>query len=168
MKNIKSIMLDTTYVLPLFGIKINLSENFQEEISQLWKNGIKDYDIYLPSTCLIETVYKLLYEYRKRDDLSILERYHLILPTILNSSIQIYNPELDIKASAIASIIRHSGHLDYMDCWIAGSAVALNSILLTEDKELEKILKIIPETKALNVSSWKKFITKIFNEYKLS
>lgn len=161
MKSINSIILDTTYVLPLFGIKIHLSENFQEGISQIWKNGIKDYDVYLPSTCLIEVVFKLLNEYRKKGDLNILKRYQLILPTVLNSPIKIFNPELDIKSSSVASIIRHSGHLDYMDCWIAGSAVALNSILLTEDSELEKILKIIPDTKILVVWSWDEFISKI-------
>jgi len=166
MKNTNSIILDTTYVLPLFGIKIELSENFLEELSQLWKNGIKEYEVYLPSICLIETVFKLLNEYRKKGELSILERYQLILPTVLNSPIKIFNPELDIKASSIASIIRHSGHLDYMDCWLAGSAAALNSILLTEDKELEKILKIIPETKTLIVWSWNDFIDKIFMKKK--
>ncbi len=32
MKNINSIILGTTYVLPLFGIKMDLSPNFQEKI----------------------------------------------------------------------------------------------------------------------------------------
>ncbi len=42
-----------------------------------------------------------------------------------------------------------SGHLDFMDCWISGAAVALDNILLTEDKELEKVLRTITETKAV-------------------
>ena len=158
MKNTNSIILDTTYVLPLFGIKMNIFESFKEELKQLWKNGIKDYDVYLPSTCLIESVYKLLNEYRKKKDKSILERYQMILPTILNSPIKIFHSELNTKASLIASIIRHSGHSDFMDCWIAGAAIALNGIFLTEDKELEKILKKIPETKSLIIWSWNTFV----------
>jgi len=164
MKSINSIILDTTYVLPLFGIKINLFEDFQEELRQLWKNGLKRYEIFLPSTCLIESMFKLLNEYRKKEDMSILERYQLILPTVLNSPIKIFNPEFDIKASGIASIIRSSGHLDYMDCWIAGSAVSINSILLTEDKELVDLLKIIPETKKLRIWSWNDLIINIFKK----
>ncbi len=164
MKSTNSIILDTTYVLPLFGIKDNLFEDFQDEFRQLWKNGLKRYDVYLPSTCLIETMFKLLNEYRKKEDMSILERYQLILPTVLNSPIKIFNPEIDIKASSIASIIRSLGHFDYMDCWIAGSAVSINSIFLTEDKELVNHLKIIPETKKLIIWSWNDLIINIFKK----
>lgn len=166
MKNINSVILDTTFVLPLFGIKMDLSQDFQEKIKLLWKNGLKGYEIYLPSTCLIETIFKLLNEYKKKEDFSILERYQLILPTVLNSPIKIFNPELNPKASLIASIIRHSGHLDFMDCWIAGTAAALNGILLTEDNELEKVLNGIPETKSVIIWSWNTLVTKIFKKKK--
>ncbi|MCK4478918.1 MAG: PIN domain-containing protein [Candidatus Lokiarchaeota archaeon] len=166
MKNINSIILDTTYVLPLFGIKIELSLKFEEQIKLLWKNGINEYKVFLPSVCLIETVFKLLNEYRKKNDFKILDRYQLILPTILNSPIDMFNPELNSKASLIASLIRHSGHMDFMDCWIAGAAVALEGILLTEDKELEKILRTIPETKTVIIWSWNKLITETMKNKK--
>lgn len=159
MKNIDSIILDTTFVLPLFGIKIDMTSKFQDEIKLLWKRGITGYNIYLPSTCLIETMFKLLNEYRKKNDFSILQRYQLILPTVLNSHVNIFNPELNTKASLIASIIRHSGHSDFMDCWIAGTAAALKGILITEDKELKKILKNVPETKLMIVWSWDKLFS---------
>ena len=159
MKNINSIILDTTYVLPLFGIKIDINSIFQDEIKVLWKKGITEYNIYLPSTCLIETMFKLLNEYRKKNDVTILQRYQLILPTVLNSPVNIFNPELNTKASLIASVIRHSGHSDFMDCWIAGTAAALKEILITEDKELKKILKNIPETKLMVVWSWDKLFS---------
>ena len=164
MKNINSIILDTTYVLPLFGIKIELSQKFEEQVKLLWKNGIKGYKIFLPSVCLIETVFKHLNEYRKKKDFSTLDRYQLILPTVLNSPVNIFNPELNPKASLIASLIRHSGHLDFMDCWISGAAVALDGILITEDKELEKVLKTIPETKTIIIWSWNELITKIMKK----
>jgi len=51
-----------------------------------------------------------------------------------------------------------------MDCWISGSAVALDGILLTEDKELEKVLRTIPETKAIIISSWNELFTKILKK----
>jgi len=161
MKNINSIILDTTYVLPLFGIKIEFSQKFHDEIKLLWENGIKGYEVFLPTTCLIETYFKLLSEYRTKKDFSILERYQLILPTVLNSPIKIFNSELNPKASLFAAIIRHSGHLDFLDCWIAGAAVALQGILLTEDKALEKVLQGIPETKSVITWAWANIATKI-------
>ena len=61
----------------------------------------------------------------------------------------------------IASIIRHSGHSDFFNCWIAGSAVALDGVFLSEDTELKRILKKIPETKNLIVWSWNEFRKKL-------
>jgi len=162
MKNNKSIVLDTTYVLPLFGIEIKLIPEFIEKLDQIWSKGLKNYKIYLPSICLIEVMYKLLSEYRKKPDLKIINRYQLILPTVLNSPIKIFNTELSQKGSLIAIKIRHAGHNDVLDCWIAASAAALNAILLTEDKDLKNILKTVPDTKNLQVWTWKDLIREMF------
>lgn len=161
MKNIKPLILDTTFILPLFGIKIKIDDDFESDIKRVWKNEIDGYVVYLPSTCLIETVFKLLNVYKKTNDFNVLDRYQMILPTLLNLPIKIFNCELNPKASMIASVIRHYGHPDFMDCWIAATAAVLNGILLSEDVELKKILKNIPETKNLSVSSWKEFKMKI-------
>ena len=161
MKKVNEIILDTTYILPLFGIEVKLSRKFQDEIKIFWKNGIKGYKVYLPSICLIETVFKLLHEYRKKPDFNILKRYDLILPTVLTSPIKIFNSESNPRASLIASIIRNTGHQDFMDCWIAGTATTLNGILVTEDKELKKVLQGISETKSLIIWSWKDMMTEV-------
>lgn len=161
MKNIKPLILDTTFILPLFGIKIKIDDDFESDIKRVWKNEIDGYVVYLPSTCLIETVFKLLNVYKKTNDFNVLDRYQMILPTLLNLPIKIFNCELNPKASMIASVIRHYGHPDFMDCWIAATAAVLNGIFLSEDVELKKILKNIPETKNLSVSSWKEFKMKI-------
>ena len=161
MMNTKSLILDTTFILPLFGIKIKIDDDFERDLKQVWKNEIKGYVVYLPSICLIEIIFKLLNVYKKTNDFSVLDRYQKILPTLLNLPINIFNCELNPKASMIASIIRHSGHPDFMDCWIAATAVALNGVFLSEDIELKNILKKIPETKDLVVSSWDDFKTKI-------
>jgi len=161
MMNTKSLILDTTFILPLFGIKIKMDDDFESDLKQVWKNEIKGYVVYLPSICLIETIFKLLNVYKKTNDFSVLDRYQKILPTLLNCPINIFNCELNPKASRIASIIRHFGHPDFMDCWIAATAVALNGVFLSEDLELKNILKKIPETKDLVVSSWDDFKMKI-------
>lgn len=76
------IILDTTFVLPLFGIMVDISPTFLTELKSTWNNGIAGYQFYLPSVCLIEVLYKLDREYRKKNTPEILERYSMILPTI--------------------------------------------------------------------------------------
>jgi len=99
-------------------------------LKKVWKNEIKRFELVLPSIYLIETMFKLLNEYKKTNDFSILDRYQKILLTVLNFPISIFNCELHPKAIMIASLIRHSGHHDYLDCWIAAIAVALDGGIL--------------------------------------
>jgi len=56
--------------------------------------------------------------------------------------------------------------LDLMDCWISGAAVALDGILLTEDKELEKVFRTIPETKSIIIWSWNELLSKTIKKKK--
>lgn len=159
---IQRLILDTTYILPLFGIKIKDLAGINEGIKLIWKNGIKDFEVYLPTICLIEVLYKLINEYKKTNDFKILKRYPVATPTVMTSQIvSLFDPHLNSIASQIAIIIRHNGHLDIMDCLIAASAAALNGILLTEDKNLKNILQNIPETKLLPIWSWSEIVTKL-------
>ena len=163
MKNIKPLIMDTTYILPLFGIKIIELTNFKKFSKELWSNGLKGFNLYMPSTCLMEALFKLNGEYRKSKDVDILNRYAITIPSILSSSvIQIFNPLLNPEAIRIAVNIKHAGHTDFMDCLIAASAAALKGIFLTEDIELSKILKIIPETKNVSIWSWSDLIKNEF------
>ena len=157
--NIKPLIIDTTYILPLFGIKIIDLSSFKKISKVLWSNGLKGYRIYLPSICLMEVMFKLTGENRKSNDVNILNRYAIALPSILSSkSVQIFNPLLNPEASRIAINIRHAGHTDLMDCLIAASAAALKGIFLTEDNELSKVLKIIPENKDISIWTWEDLI----------
>ena len=153
-----NLLLDTTYVLPLFGIDINLDNDFREEIKQLWKKGVKNYNIYLSSASIIESVYKLNREYRNSEDPEILNRYHVVLPTIIRSKIvKIIDPFLNPVIAESSMKIREFGHKDLMDCWIAASAIKIDAIFLTEDKELKNLLKKNPELKMNEIIDWKIF-----------
>lgn len=163
MKNIKPLILDTTFILPLFGIKLDLNQDFEEKCQVLWNNEVKGFKVYLPSVCLIETMYKLISEYKKQKKYNIIDRYQKILPTIIDLPIEVYNCEINPKASMVATQIRHNGHKDIMDCWIAGTASALKGILLTEDKELKSKLKQISETKNVIIWNWNDYLKQILN-----
>lgn len=47
-----------------------------------------------------------------------------------------------------------------MDCWISGAAATLDGILLTEGKDLKKVLRTILETKAIIIWSWNELLAK--------
>lgn len=159
---IQRLILDTTYILPLFGIKIKDLSRINEGIKLIWKKGLKEFDVYLPSICLIEVLYKLVSDYKKTNDIEILKRYPIATPTIMTSqNVNLFDPHLNSTASQIAVIIRHHGHFDIMDCLIAASAATLNGILLTEDNDLKRRLSHIPETKLLSIWSWSEIVDKI-------
>ena len=159
---IQKLILDTTYILPLFGINIKDLARINEGIKLIWKGGIREFEVYLPTICLIEVLFKLISEYRKTNDSTILNRYPLAIPTIITSqNVKLFDPHLNSTASQIAIIIRHNGHVDMMDCLIAASASALNGIFLTEDNNLKNKLKSIPETKLLPIWSWSEIVNKI-------
>jgi hypothetical protein len=154
----KNIILDTTYVLPLFGIDISLNKSSINEIKELWKHGLKDCSIYIPYACLIEVIFKLNREFRHKPDINILNRYSLIFPTIQTSSIvKMFDCFMDVTTSQTATKIREKGHDDVMDCWIASSAVTLQGTLISEDDTLKKILDQIPEFTNIPILSWVEF-----------
>ena len=151
-----NLLLDTTYVLPLFGIDINLDDSFREEIKQLWKKGVKNYNIYLSSASIIESVYKLNREYRNSEDPEILNRYHTVFPTIIRSkNVKIFDSFLNPVIAETSMKIRNYGHKDLMDCWIAASAIGMNAFLLTEDKELKSLLRKYSKLKIKKIIDWK-------------
>ncbi|MHA1727209.1 MAG: hypothetical protein ACTSWY_00575 [Promethearchaeota archaeon] len=152
------IILDTTYILPLFGIKIKNLSKLNEGINLMLGKEKHNFDVFLPFICLIEVLYKLIYEYKKNKDNDILKRYPLTIPTLTASkNFTMFNPYLNTTAAQFAINLRHSGHSDIFDCLIAGIALCVNGILLTEDIVLKNKLKDNPETKFLSIWSWKDF-----------
>ncbi len=151
------LILDTTYALPVFEIRIDLTPTFHEDLKSLWKMGKMGFKLYLPLTCLIECAFKLNREYRASKNSRILTKYSSNIPTILSSPvITLINPYTNPIVSEIAMKIRAAGHPDMIDCWIAACAANSNGILLSEDKELKKILTTMPELKLLRVWDWAK------------
>ena len=137
-----NLILDTTYVLPLFGFDVNGINLTKPKILKLWDEGIGDYQIYLPTVCLLESLYRINMEIRKKMDESILKRYEITLPTIISSKkVKLFSSLTDIKVAEYALSIRQLGHQDLMDCLIAATAYALNGILVSEDDVLKRILE---------------------------
>lgn len=151
----RAIILDTTYVLPLFGIDVNLNEDFINKFEKLWDEGIPDYKLYLTSTSLMEVTYKLNKDYRINGNFEVLQRYAEILPLVNDSKIvSLLHPFTNINASAYFAKIRALGHKDLMDCWILASVPELDGIFLTEDTTLKKKIKKCDEPDLKKIPFW--------------
>jgi hypothetical protein len=99
----KVAVLDTTFVLPLFGNDVEFTPGFKDVLKSIWKYGIDGYKLVLPTVCLLEVGYKLNKEYRERGDKHILERCPTVLPTVTRSSVvHMHDPHLDPAASSAA------------------------------------------------------------------
>lgn len=155
--NSKRLIIDTTYLLPVFGIEIDKSDEEIVQIKNMWIHGLVGFDLYISSISIIEIVYKLNFIFRNQNTNEILDRYPLVLSAILNNpNLHIFYSETDLLASEMAMMIRKMGHTDLLDAWIAGSAYALDGIFLTEERKLIHILKQISEFKSDLIWDWTK------------
>lgn len=155
----RKILLDTTYLLPLFGFNIKISEKFEKKLKLLWKEGLSGYNLHICSASLIESMYMLNRQYKKQNNEEILGIYPLVLPSITSSNtVELIDNFVNPEISKLTNQIRIFGHKDLMDCWIAATANSLNAVFLTEDAPLTKVLKSIPDFKSLEIWTWKQFI----------
>ncbi len=151
----KKILLDTTFVLPLFGIDVQLPN--PSLLQKIWREEIPGYSFYLSSISLIEVMYKLNREFRLKKDPEILSRYDEILPTIVTSKhVELIHSHSDPFVTPNFLKIRNLGHSDLMDCWILGSAVTIKSIFLTEDTTIYKVIESHPLLKTTQFWNWKR------------
>ncbi len=161
----KSLLLDTTFVLPLFGIEVQLKN--QKLLKKIWTEGVKGYSLKLSSISLIEVMYKLNREYRITGDLDAISRYNLILPTILNSpTVKLIHSHTDPLINQYFMRIREAGHSDLMDCWIFSTAIAHDAIFLSEDITLKKIAAKNEGIQSIQFWNWDKFTKEIGYEAK--
>jgi hypothetical protein len=151
-------ILDTTYILPIFGFQIDLAPEYIEEIKSLWKSEIENCKFIIPSVSLIEVMYKFNSIYKHNPDPNFFEYIPQSLPTLLRlPHITIFHCESNVLVNEMAIKIRIAGHPDIMDAYIAGSAYSLGGILLTEEKTIQKTLKLIPEFSNTQIWNWDKF-----------
>ena len=103
-------------------------------------------------------VYKLNREFRKNNKSEALDRYSLVLPTVIKSKVVgITQSFLNPTICKTAMNIRKAGHRDLMDCMIGATATSLRGSLITEDDELGKIMDKLEETRGTPKFTWKEF-----------
>ncbi|MHA2278252.1 MAG: PIN domain-containing protein [Candidatus Kariarchaeaceae archaeon] len=161
----QNLLLDTSFILPVFGVDVSFSKNFRTEVKSLLKHGLGKYKLSISSISFIEVLFKLNREFRIQNDISILKRYSVIVPTITHSSIlSIIHSHLIPRIIQISNEIRGLGHPDLFDCLISATAIENNAAFLTEDKSLIAILKGNEEKLGIRTIRWRDIKESIVHE----
>jgi len=152
------LLLDTTYILPIFGVKVSL-KNYEEMFPKL----LEEYVVLYNPLSLVEAkwiILKLTRRVPSKRNL-LLRAYRRGLEALLSDE-RLKNTILtDIKIEEIADrLLVEIGLKDYFDRMIYATAVYEGAILLTEDEELIRIRKegsVSPK----EVLRWNEVIQKI-------
>ena len=151
----EELVLDTTYLLPIFGIDVRL-----KGFGELFPRLLASYAVLYNPVSLVEAkwiVLKLSGGDPSRKEL-LLKAYRLGLRALLSDrrlkQTGLTNPDVEEIAD---ELLLKAGVKDYFDRVIFATAAQQGAILLTEDEELMKIgLTGIPRPK--EVISWEKLI----------
>jgi len=152
-------LLDSTYIMPFFGINVKISNLNSDLTKILTEKGGK---IYITTCSLIEAKWKSIRNFSRSGNISYLKRANKVLESFQhNKYIKILDPWFIKDASKWADQLLIEGHLDYMDCWIAGTAKAKNLTFVSEDESLINLIKKLDDWKSLICVNWSKFIENI-------
>ena len=146
------LLLDTTYLLPLFGVGVKL-----EGFTNLLPGILNEYTVLYNPISIVESKWIVLRLMRRhpsmrenllitfRDGLRVLLESEKLVQTSLTS------PEVEEVADRL---LIEGGVKDYFDRIIYATAVKHNLTLLTEDKDLLKLTLIKEMPKPKKVIKW--------------
>ena len=152
MKN--KILIDTTYLLPLFGIEI---EKFNlRDIQSLLE---VDAEIIYNSISLIEIKWIILKLAKKNKKTleQMRDTYNETLEYLSASDEIKQTPLITPKIIRLEDKLSDLGVNDYFDRIITATAKIYANIFLTEDKKLAKQIKTMNEFKDLTILNWQQF-----------
>src|SRR5271157_4075144 len=157
-----SYLLDTTYILPFFGIQVNVPR-LEEFLEKLKSPDTSMEHNYIISACsLIEAKWKAIRMYIQSQDATYLDYANIALESFkTNRYFEIVESWYNIEACKYADELLIHGHKDYIDCWIAGTAREKGATLVTEDGNLKDFVANISEWKNFKIYSWQEFLAEI-------
>lgn len=129
-------VIDTTYLLPFFGIKVRGLE--AKDVLQL-KDELR-VDLYYPMLLLPELAAKIAREMAKRGLRKIPRQASEALTALLaETDVGLIEPRIEHIETAI--MLKALGHPDIFDCILYATALHENAILITRDQELVEFLR---------------------------
>lgn len=153
------LLLDTTYLLPLFGIDVKLPR-FEELLPRL----LEGFDTLYNPISLVEAKWLILRLMRRnksraeglleayRRGLKALQFDERVKPTALTE------PEVEEIADRL---LVEAGLRDYFDRLIYASAIVNDALLLTEDKELREIASMGGHPHPRGIMNWSEMIERL-------
>ena len=139
----KKAVIDTTYLLPLFGIRVQGLEagdviRLRDELNA---------DLYYPVLLLPELAAKIAKEMTKQGLRGVPEpASEALVALLLGVDVGLIQPRVEHIETAIK--LMALGHPDIFDCILYATALHEDAVLVTRDKKLVEFL----ETRGLNTS----------------
>jgi len=134
---LKCVLLDTTYILPLFGVGVKIPDLREKIISMA-----KRYHLLINSLSILEAKWKVLKLAKKKPDLidSFSEGLLFLEHRKIFKIIPFYEYDVDLIATEL-----HHFHNDYFDCSILASAFVHADIFATEEKKnMQNLIRKLP------------------------
>ncbi len=130
--------------MPLFGLDVSIKGY---DIKQLFNHE----QLFLSNISLLEIKFLLAREFRKKNNITILNRYETVLPTLVNhQNITVIDSLTEPIINSYSNILFANGHSDMFDCLIVATAMFLDTYLLSEDEKIHQIDNV-------KVINWSKF-----------
>jgi predicted nucleic acid-binding protein len=152
-------LLDTTYILPFFGIEVNIA-GITQALDKILVT--RRHDIAIASVSIIEAKWKIIKEYNTNHVKASLDRVNLAIEGLSSGQyMKIIDPWTIMGATTAADRLLVLGYADYFDCWIAGIAKCEHRILVTEDGPLIKFIQERARWPDFKSMSWNNFVDSI-------
>ncbi len=155
------VLLDTTYLLPIFGISVNL-KNFEKHFPKLLTTS----DVLYTPVSIVEAKWVILRLTKKTHESNerkkILNAYRIGLRILFGDGrlTQTYltNPDIEEIADQLLIDVNIS---DFFDRIIHATVIHYDTVLLTEDQELLYIIKNNQLPKLKEVITWSDAIRRL-------
>ena len=161
---IERLLLDTTYLLPMLGIRVKGLMNYRKYIGKI----LDMYSAYYHPVSLIESKWELLHLARRIDAEAldtVFSRYRQGLNFILKSGkliqLRFTGPEVEEEVDYLIG----NGYRDYFDLLIFSTAYVEDLTLVTEDNELRRIPGEFKRYEGMNIVNWSELI-RLVGEFK--
>lgn len=153
--------LDTTFLMPLFGLEPSVSNLKREFLEVLEAN---DFTFSFSVVSIIEIKWLVIKLIRLGTDVEKLEKNFSQALISLKEDERYESIDLiDSKINDLSFEFRKLGHEDYFDTIIASSALWESEIFITEDNPLKEVIKQYfekntnPPVKLIKLLSWQEF-----------
>jgi len=153
MAETESLVIDTTYLLPLFGLETNIT-NYDEKLPIL----LDKYDVKYNPISLLEAKWLIIRTAKKNKEKfeTFLEYYREGIATMQREDRIHQTAFTDENIESLSDIILMTTNIkDYFDRQIYSTAANLGYILLTEDKQLHELRNYPITPKPKKVVYWK-------------